>query len=106
MRRTPVIGLALVVALGFTAGACGGSDGDDDPDDIRAELSEQFQEGDDGFSKQQADCFADVLVEEVGADELADVDFSDEEPPKELQEAFTKAAIKAVSDCDIPLTGE
>ncbi|MDQ2648048.1 MAG: hypothetical protein M3Z03_00675 [Actinomycetota bacterium] len=105
MRRTPVIGFALVLALGFTAGACGGSD-DDDPEDIRAELSEQFQEGADGFSEKQADCFADVLVDEVGADELADVDFSDEEPPAELQEAFTKAAIKAVADCDIPLAGE
>jgi hypothetical protein len=105
MRRTPLIGTVLVLALSVGAGACS-SDKKDDPDDIRKELSEQLQKGEDGLSKKEADCFADVLIEEVGADKLADVDFSADEPPKELQGAFAKAAVKAVSDCDIDLSGQ
>lgn len=105
MRRSPVIGFALVLAFGVGASACSG-DSDDDPDDVRQELSEQLREGDSSFTEEQADCFADVLVDEVGADELADIDFSDAEPPEDLQDAFASAAVKAVSDCDISLTGE
>ena len=107
MRRTPAIGFVLVLALSLGAGACSsGGDDDDDPEDVRKKLSEELREGDSTFTKAQADCFADVLIDEVGADEIADVDFSDPEPPEELQEAFASAAVKAVADCNISLTDE
>src|SRR5690606_16471020 len=98
------IGIALTLVLGWTAGACGSSD--DDPEDVRAELIEQLRSDDQGFSKAQSECFADVLIDEVGADELADIDFSESEPPEELQGAFGRAAIKAVADCKIPIPGQ
>lgn len=106
MRRTPFLGSVLAVALTLGAGACSSGNKKDDPDKIRKELSEQFQKGDDGLSKTQADCFAGVLIDEVGADKLADIDFSADEPPKDLQDDFTKAAVKAVSNCDLDLSGQ
>jgi hypothetical protein len=103
MRRTPLIGSIVVLALGIGAGACSSSE-KDDPKELRKDLSEQFQEGKDGLDKKQADCFADVLIDEVGADELADVDFSADEPPEDLQDAFTAAAVRAVAECDLNIS--
>jgi hypothetical protein len=104
MRRTPLIGTVLVLALTFGAGACSSSK-KDDPDDVRKELIKEFRKGDDGLTKTQASCFADILIKEIGADKLADVDFSADEPPKDLQDEFTKAAVQAVSDCKLDLSG-
>lgn len=104
MRRTRALLCSLLV-LTVAAGAGCGSDGNDssDPAKLRKELSSQFQKGDSGLTEKQADCFAGVLIDEIGAEKLADVDFSAAEPPEALQDDFTAAAVKAVSSCKIDL---
>lgn len=99
MRRTPLTSAlaALVVALLVTA--CGGG-GDDDPEDLQADLSEDIQTSLD-LNEAQADCFADLLVEEIGAEDLQDVDFSADEPPAGMEEQLTAAARAAIDECDI-----
>lgn len=97
MRPTPLIGALGAAALGLGLTACGGGGSGDSAEDIRAELSEQLLAI--GFQEEAADCYAGVLVEEVGADDLADVDFAAEEPPEELQEELTAAATIANDSC-------
>ncbi len=99
MPLNPLAVALSAVALGLGLGACGGGGSDDSPEDIQAELAEQFQ--DEGLDEAAAECFAEVLVEEIGADELADIDFSDEAPPEELQEELAAAARIAIDRCDI-----
>ncbi len=97
MRPTSLIGALAAASLGLAA--CGGGGSGDSAEDIRAELAEQFE--DDGLDADASDCFAGVLVDEIGAEELADVDFSAEAPPEELQDDFAQAAAVAIERCDI-----
>ena len=99
MRRAPLIGtLVMLAALGA---GCGGG-GDDSPDEVRANLSEELQASL-PLDEEEADCFAEVLVEEIGVEALQDIDFTAEEPPERLEEDFTAAALVAVDDCDISM---
>jgi len=100
MRPTPLLGALAALSLGFGLVACGDDEGGD-ADDLKAELSEEFQDDGAGLDEGDADCFAEVIVDEIGADELADVDFSAESPPAELEDEFAAAAQKAIADCDI-----
>ena len=50
------------------------------------EVSETLQAGGEGFDEETADCFAQIVVDEVGVEELQDVDLSADEPPEELQD--------------------
>lgn len=104
MRRSIVLGSFFMVTLGLTAGAC--SSDKDDPEDFKDELIDEFKAADLGFTTDQAECSADILIEVVGADELKDIDFSAEEPPEELTDAFATAGAQIASDCDIDLSGE
>jgi hypothetical protein len=79
--------------------ACGSS-GDDSPEAVRADLSDELQEQL-GLDDEQADCFADLLIEEVGTEELKDIDVSAAEPPEGLQREFAAASLAAVEECDI-----
>lgn len=99
MRPSSLHGALGAASLGLALAACGGGGAGDSAADIRAELAEQF-EGE-GLDADASDCFAGVLVDEIGADELADVDFSAEEPPEELQDDFAQAAAVAIERCDI-----
>lgn len=98
MRRTSLLGPAAAVLL--LAAACGGS-GEQSDDELRADVSEQLQNGGDGLAEEQADCFAEILIDEVGADELRDVDLSADEPPAGLQDEISAAAVRAVEECDL-----
>lgn len=102
MRRTPLMSALLALTMVLALTACGG-DGDDSPDDVRADLSEEIQEQLD-LDEEQAGCFAGVLVEEIGADELQDVDFTAQEPPEGMEDDFTAAALTAIDDCDIDVS--
>ena len=101
MRRTPVLGSLLALTLGLTAGAC--SSGESDPDELQDELIEQFQDEPSSFTEAQAECSAEILIDVVGADELEDIDFSDDAPPVELADAFAEAGQQIAADCDIDL---
>jgi len=96
MRRSLLLVAALCLAV---SAACSGG-GEDSEEDIRDDLSDTFQRGDDGLDEETADCFADVVIDEVGLEELRDVDLSDDEPPPELQEPIAAAALRAADECE------
>jgi hypothetical protein len=98
MRRTPLIAAVTAAAL-LSLGACAGQGGAKSEEDIHASLSEHFQT--DGLSKEQADCYADLVIDEVGVDELKDAEVGDEEPPEDQQEAYAAAGLRAVDECGI-----
>lgn len=100
MRRFSVLGATAVLLL--TAGACGGSNDQLSEADIKQELSANFQSGGDGLTKEQADCYADLLIEEAGVDKLKDIDLSADTPPAEIQDAVATASEKAIDECGLP----
>ena len=102
MRRTSLS--ASLVALGLTVAlaACG-SDGDDSPEEVQADLAEELQSSLQ-ISETEADCFAGVLIEEIGVEDLQDIDFTAEDPPEGMADEFTAAALIAVDDCDIDVS--
>jgi hypothetical protein len=100
MRRSPLIAAAAAVAL-LSLGACasGASNGAKSEDDIKASLSAHFE--DDGLTKDQAECYAELVIDEVGVDALRSAEVGDKEPPSKQQEAYAKAGLRAVDECDI-----
>jgi len=92
----------LAAAAVLAVAACGGPD-DKTAEEVTEDISESLQAGGNGFDAETADCIAAVIVEEVGLDNIADVDFDAEEPPEELQEEFATAAQAATQECDIDL---
>lgn len=101
MRR-PVLTRAAVLCALVSAAlvGCGGA-GDREPADLAADLSEELQEGRLALAPDDADCVAEVLVDEVGAEELEDVDLSADEPPADLAEQLTAAALTATERCEL-----
>jgi hypothetical protein len=96
MRPLRVLAAAALV-LG--AGACAGDEGESEAD-IKEELSETLQRSSEGFEDRQlADCFADIVIEQVGVEELQDLELSAEEPPAEVEEKIAEAAIRAREEC-------
>ena len=61
--------------------------------------------GDDGFDKETADCFADLVIDEVGLEELKDVDLSADEPPAEIEDEIITAAQRLPDECDAAAPG-
>jgi hypothetical protein len=45
-----------------------------------------------------------VLIEEIGVEDLQDIDFTAEDPPEGMEDEFTSAALIAVDDCDIDVS--
>lgn len=89
---------ALAVALlVLVAAGCGGQD--ESEADVKAKVADQLV--DTGLDQEQADCFADVIVDELGADAVKDVDFSADQPPADMEEEFVQAATKALTTCDL-----
>ena len=101
-RSTPL--LAVLFAMAALVGACS-QQKDPKAADLRKDISEELQELEPNpLSKAQADCYAELLVEdEADAKLLADVRFSDAEPPAEdgVRDKIAAAAIAAREDCDI-----
>jgi hypothetical protein len=90
-----LLGALVLVAV---AAACGGSSeptAAETRDDIAAQMVEA------GLDADAADCFAEIVVDEVGVDALQDVDFSDDEPSAALGEQLATAAQQAQEECDL-----
>ena len=98
MRSTPLA--AAVVAFGLLLGAC--SQNKTKASDVKKDLSEALQEGDAALTKEQADCYAGLIVDKVGAKEINDIQFSKEEPSKELADQLGDVAVTARTSCGIP----
>lgn len=95
------LSLALLVLL---LAACGG--GEASRADVEADIAAQLE--DEGLDADQSACFAEVIVDEVGLDNVKDIDFSAKEPPAELEEELTSAAVRAGAECepDLGSSGE
>jgi hypothetical protein len=99
MRPTSIIvGAALCLALG--AGCAGGGE-DKSEADLTADLATELQDADPDLSDDAADCWAAVWVDELGAEQINDLDLSADEPPEEIREDLATAAIQARSECDL-----
>lgn len=91
---------ALLLLLGAVTGACT-QQGDPSPEELQEDLSEELRERNPDLTADQADCYAELLVEELGVDAVMDVDFSDEEPSADLAEGIATAAAAARDDCGL-----
>ena len=99
MSRFSLITTAVAGSLLFTLAACGG--GGDEPDEaaLQEELSAAFQE--DGGTEEQGDCFAKILIDEVGLEEMADLDLNADAPPAEIEDDLLAATTRAVEECNL-----
>lgn len=95
--------LGFLALLALVAG-CGGGSSTRSAEDIEDDIAAQLEES--GLSEDAASCAAKVVVEEIGAEELQDVDFSAEEPPADLEEQITAAALAAIDECQLGTDGE
>jgi hypothetical protein len=98
MRRLSPL-LAVLLALGLTVGAC--SRKDTSAKDLKEQVSTALRKGDDGLTRDQADCYADLLIDEVGADDVNDIGLTDKEPDAAVAKKVAAAATKARSECKI-----
>ena len=92
MRHRPL--LAALLATGLLVGAC--SQSDPSAKEVREDLSKALQKGDDALTRVQADCFAKLIVDEIGAKKVNDVGFSAKEPSDELAEELAAVATTAL----------
>jgi len=99
MRPSLPLGVAAAASALLALGACS-SNNEKSAVDIKKELSTTFQAGGQGLSKDRADCFADLVIEEVGVDKLQGVDLSAEAPPKEIEGGVAAASARAVTECE------
>lgn len=90
-------GILAAVVVAVVAFLLLGGD-DDDAEDIEARIASEIR-SDGSVSDEQARCMAAHIVDEIGADRLADVDFSAEEPPPELADEFVAASSGAFAEC-------
>jgi len=101
MPRIPALAASLCLLVSLAA--CSG-DNKASEKDILLDLSKTLQAGGQGFDKDTADCFAQIVVDEVGLEELQDIDL-DEPPPDELQDEIAAATIRGAQECDVSPTG-
>jgi len=99
MRRS-LPGAVACLCLALVVAGCGGG-GEESEADIKRDISETLQRGDDGLDEGTADCFADLVIDEAGLEELRDLDLSADAPPVELQDEIAAAAQRAVDECDL-----
>ncbi len=104
MRRRSLLGAATALLLLLAPAGCGSKEGDSEAD-IKREISETLRQENDKYDKAAADCHAELIIDEVGLEELKDVDLSDDEPPAELAEQLATAAFRAIDDCDLAADG-
>lgn len=100
MHRTLLSALAGSFLV-MTLAACGGGGGDSTAE-VKAKVATEIAKG--GLSKKDSECFAGVLVKEIGVKKLKGVDFSASAPPKGLQNELTAASVKAIATCKIDVT--
>jgi hypothetical protein len=94
MRRASILGAAAALCLLVGAAGCGGTKNPSEGETVE-DLSGVLQDG--GVEKDDADCLAEKVVDEVGADEVNKVDLTGDEPSAELQEQIAAAAVECGS---------
>ena len=104
MRRTKAVTAVASLCLVLGAAGCGGKDGESKEDLVR-DISSTLQSDGEGFTKEQSDCFAEIVVDEAGVKALQDVDISADDPPKAIQDDIAKATVRAKDECDLAPPG-
>jgi len=100
MRRSSILGTVAALCLLVGAPACSGNKGPSE-DEMVSDLSKTLQAGGQGFDKDTADCYAKIVVDEVGVKKMKKVDLTAKEPPDELQDAIATATVRARDECDL-----
>jgi hypothetical protein len=90
MRRGLMLGTTASLCLLVGAVGCSGGN-EPSKDETVDELSETLQAG--GVEEDAADCMAEKIVDEVGVDEVNDLDLTADEPSAELQDEIAAAAV-------------
>ena len=98
MHRTPAI--AAVLVLTVLAGACS-QQKDPTADELQDDLVEQLRDADASLTADQADCYAGLLVAEVGVEDIVDVKFSAKEPSAGMADGIAAAAVAAREQCGL-----
>jgi hypothetical protein len=98
--RTLLTVVAAAVPLALLAPACSQQD-DPSPEELTEDLAEELRERDGSLTADQAECFAGLVVEELGVEDIQDVELSDEDPTSELAEGIAAAAVQARDECDL-----
>lgn len=97
-RSSRLVALAALALALPVVGCTGGEEVTDA--DVAEELSTDLQNTM-GLSADDADCMAERMVDDLGADELRDIDFAAEDPPEDDQEELAVAVLDALSNCDV-----
>lgn len=103
-NRRVLIGVGILAVVAIVVAALllgGGSDGNGD--DIRARLASQLKGGS-GLSQAQAECVADFVVDDLGADRFKGVDFTADEPPAGLADDLFASAFDSFKRCKVDAT--
>lgn len=98
MLRT-LLRAAMTATLVVSLAACGG--GEDSDADIQARVATQLEER--GLDATTATCVAGVLIDEIGAKRIKDVNLSDTEPEPGLDDDIAAAAQTATATCNIDI---
>lgn len=99
----PTLGMAVVVSVALALSACSSTSDRDEKQAaaLKDQLSAMLQRDDNaGFSKEVADCYVTIVVEEAGVSALQGIDFtSGESPPPEVTKALDAAVLRAQTEC-------
>ena len=99
MRRTPLLGLVLLLAA--ASGACSGAK-QPSASDLRTKVSTQLRDQDHSLSKAQADCYAKLIVAKVGTKTINKITVTDKIPDLTVRKALAAAALAAARTCRVP----
>jgi hypothetical protein len=102
-KRNLLIGGGILAAIVIAVIAFLALGGDDDGDDVRAQLASKLEDVADGeLTSAQAECVADLLVDEAGEDAFDDVDFDATETPAVVQNALEAVGQEEMAErCNI-----
>jgi hypothetical protein len=99
MRRTPLLG--LLVALALLSSACSGTK-QPSTSELRTKVATQLRDQDHHLTKAQADCYAKLIVAKVGTKTINKVTITDKEPEAKVKRALAASAIEATRSCHVP----
>ena len=95
----PIRLLAAATLALCTVAACGGQE-EDSESEVKEQLSEALQRNG-SFEEDAADCYADIVIEELGIERVRDVEMSADEPPAALAELTAEATQRADEECEL-----
>ncbi|MFL6206379.1 MAG: hypothetical protein ACJ739_13620 [Acidimicrobiales bacterium] len=104
MRRSKALAMAASLCVLLGAAGCGGK-GKQSEDEIVADVSATLQAGNKDLDDKEADCFAKVVIDEIGVEDARDIKVTEDEPSKEQKDAIAKATIRAQDECDLAAAG-